>query len=298
MNKKSQASKAIRTKAGALSISKKAVLFVTVIIVFVVVILINQDYGFMEDQRKAREFKPSPEIEALVSKMNLTDKGKTILYASSPQLKDKIAFNGTCGRDGDPDAYVAGCYYKINDEEYIDVYDSGKDASELQNAYYNYGNSKIVTLAHEMMHAVYSRLSDSDKEWIEIELNKIYSSNSDLRLELSYYTSAEKNNELYVRIATEVYGIPSDLEKHYAQYFRDRQYIAKLYHDNKAQIDEMFKGADKILERIKKQENVIQNSYGYYARRDAINEYNRLVDLYNSQIGVYRDTLNKRDSEK
>ena len=275
-----------------------AIIMLLSLIVFTIFILANQDYELMADKKKADEFKPSPEVEALVSKMNLTDKGKIILYASSPQLKGKIAFNGTCGRDGDPEAYVAGCYYKINDEEYIDVYDSGKDASELQNAYYNYENSKIVTLAHEMMHAVYSRLSDSDKEWIEIELNKIYSSNTDLRLELSYYTSAEKNNELYVRIATEVYGIPSNLEKHYAQYFRDRQYIAKLYHDNKTQIDEMFKGADKILERIKKQENVIQNSYGYSARRDAINERNRLVDLYNSQIGVYRDTLDKRDSEK
>ena len=48
--------------------------------------------------KKANELKPSPEIEALVSKMNLTDKGKTILYASSPQLKGKLAFNGTCSR--------------------------------------------------------------------------------------------------------------------------------------------------------------------------------------------------------
>lgn len=272
------------------------------VIIFVVIgtmlIVANLDYGLMSDQRKASEFKPSSEIESLVSKMNLTDKGKAILYASSPQLKDKVTFNGTCGRDGDPDAYVAGCYYEINGEEYIDIYNSGKDASELQNSYYNYTNSKIVTLAHEMMHAAYSRVSDSDKEWIEIELNKIYSNNSNLRSELSSYPSSQKFDELYVRVATEVYGIPNNLEKHYALYFKDRQSIAKLYHDNKKQLDTMFQGADMILERLKKQEITIQDSYGYYARRDAIDEYNRLVDLYNSQIGVYRDTLDKRDSEK
>ena len=267
-------------------------------IILIIVILANQDYSFMDDQRKASEFKPSSEIETLVAKMNLTDKGKIILYASSPQLKDKAAFNGVCGHDGDPDAYVAGCYYKINDEEYIDIYNSGKDASELQNSYYNYANSKIVTLAHEMMHAVYSRISGSDKEWLEVELNKIYSNNSDLRSELSFYPSTEKFDELYVRVATEVYGIPNNLEKHYAQYLKDRQYIAKLYHDGKAQIDDMLKGADTILERINKQEIVIRDSYGYYAKIDAVNEYNRLVDLYNSQIGVYRDTLDKMDSEK
>ena len=273
-------------------------LAVALVIVLLIAFFANLDYAFISDQNKASEFNPSPEIERLVSKMNLTDKGRTILYASSPQLKGKVAFNGVCGHDGDPDAYVAGCYYVINDEEYIDVYDSGKDATELQNTYYNYTNSKIVTLAHEMMHAVYSRVPDSDKEWIEIELNKIYSSNSNLRSELSRYPSYEKFDELYVRVATEVYGIPSNLEKHYSQYFKDRQYIAKLYHDNKEQLDTMFQEADIILERIKKQEIVIQNSYGYYARSNAINEYNRLVDLYNSQIGVYRDVMDKMDSEK
>lgn len=278
--------------------NKIIVLVVVLVVVLIIVFFANLDYAFMRDQNKASEFKPSPEIEALVSRMNLTDRGRTILYASSPQLKGKAAFNGTCGRDGDPDSYVAGCYYVINDEEYIDIYNSGKDATELQHSYYDYANSKIVTLAHEMMHAVYSRVSDSDKEWIEIELNKIYSSNSSLRSELSKYPSSEKFDELYVRVATEMYGIPSNLEKHYSQYFKDRQFIAKLYHDNKEQLDAMFKEADVILEKIRKQEIVVQNSYGYYAKVAAINEYNRLVDLYNSQIGVYRDVLDKMDSEK
>ena len=278
--------------------NKIIVLIIAIVAILIMVYFINLDYRFISDQNKASEFNPSSEIESLVSKMNLTDRGRIILYASSPQLKDKVAFNGICGHDGDPDAYVAGCYYVINDEEYIDIYDSGKNATELQKSYYNYTNSKIVTLAHEMMHAVYSRISDNDKEWIEIELNKIYSNNSSLRSELSKYPSSEKFDELYVRVATEIYGIPSNLEKHYSQYFKDRQYIAKLYHDNKEQLDTMFQEADIILDRIKKQEIVIQNSYGYYARRNAINEYNRLVDLYNSQIGVYRDVMNKMDSEK
>ena len=172
--------------------TKRKKIIVCVVVAFVLVVtvmLANLDYGYISDKRKAAEFQPSPEVENLVSKMRLTEKAQAILYASSPQLKAKEAFNGICGHDGDPRAYVAGCYYKINDEEYIDVYDSGKDASELQNAYYNYENSKIVTLAHEMMHAAYSRLSENDKEWIDFELNKIYSNNLDLRSELAHYPS-------------------------------------------------------------------------------------------------------------
>lgn len=288
-----------RKKNKQKTIRNRIIAFITVVVVvFVVIFVANLDYDYMEDQKKASEFDPSPEIEALVDKMYLTDKGKTILYASSPQLKDKVTFNGICGRDNDPDAYVAGCYYEINGEEYIDIYDSGKDATELQNALYDYANSKIVTLAHEMMHSVYARIPDSEKEWIEVELNKIYSNNSELRTELSIYPSTERYDELYARIPTEVYGIPSSLEKHYAQFFKDRQYIAKLYHDNKAQLDSILQEADKILEQIRRQETIIQNTHGYYARRGAIDEYNRLVEVYNAQVGVYRDTKDKMDSEK
>lgn len=266
------------------------------IVIFVLVL--NIDFGFINDRRKASEYEPTSEIESLVSRMKLTDRGKTILYASSPQLKSKRAFNGVCGGDGDPDAFVAGCYYEINGNEYIDVYDSGKEATELQNAYYNYDNSKIVTLAHEMMHAAYARVSDKDKEWIEVELNKVYANNDELRSEISLYPSNQKYDELYVRIATELYTIPSTLEKHYSVYFRDRQYIAKLYHDNKQQIKDMLAEADKILERMETQRSLYQNSANYYIRRDAANEYNRLLGLYNSQIGVYRETLDQLDSEK
>ncbi len=201
------------------TVVKKKITIVSIICVLIIgLILILLNISSDDDKRKAAEFEPSSEIKKLVTKMRLTDKGKTILYASSPQLKGKVAFNGICGRDGDPNAYVAGCYYDINGEEYIDIYDSGKEATELEKAFYNYENSKIVTLAHEMMHAVYSRVSGNDKDWIEIELNKLYASNSELREEISLYPSSQKYDELYVRVATELYGIPSTLEKHYSDY--------------------------------------------------------------------------------
>ena len=77
--RKTSKREAKRNKLIALAVASVAIL--------VVVFFANLDYGFMSDQNKASEFNPSPEIEALVSKMNLTDRGRTILYASSPQLK-------------------------------------------------------------------------------------------------------------------------------------------------------------------------------------------------------------------
>lgn len=272
-----------------------ALVFLTLI---VLIILLSCDWQYISDQQKANNFKSSQEIEFLVQKAKLTDKGKTILYASSPQLKDKSSFNATCGKDGDPDVYIAGCHYKIDDNEFIDIYNAGKDATSLQKSYYNYENAKIVTLAHEMMHAVYSRIPQSEKEKIWEELNKIYMSNEELRSEISLYPEDEQMDELYVRVATEIYGISSFLEKHYGEYFKDRRYIAKLYHDNKTQIKNMFAEVDIILQKMEAQKSIYKNATDYYVQRDAINEYNRLVDLYNARIEVYGEVKSKLDSEK
>ena len=149
-----------------------------------------------------------------------------------------------------------------------------------------------------MMHAVYSRIPQSEKEKIWEELNKIYMSNEELRSEISLYPEDEQMDELYVRVATEIYGISSFLEKHYGEYFKDRRYIAKLYHDNKTQIKNMFAEVDIILQKMEAQKSIYKNATDYYVQRDAINEYNRLVDLYNARIEVYGEVKSKLDSEK
>ncbi|MBR3329020.1 hypothetical protein IKG29_00610 [Candidatus Saccharibacteria bacterium] len=291
--------KPLRVKKSRHTVQNRFIPITLVLLVFIVsIILLSCDWQYISDQQKANSFKPSQEIEFLVQKAKLTDKGKTILYASSPQLKDKTSFNATCGKDDDPDVYVAGCHYKIDDDEFIDIYDAGKDATSLQKSYYNYENAKIVTLAHEMMHAVYLRIPQSEKEKIWEDLNKIYMNDKELRSEISLYPEDEQMDELYVRVATETYGISNFLEKHYAEYFKDRRYIAKLYHDNKTQIENMFAEADIILQRMEAQKSIYDSTTNYYVQRDAINEYNRLVDLYNAQIEVYREVKAKLDSEK
>ncbi len=271
---------------------------ITAIIVLIVVVISSINISEYEDYKRAKEFNPSPKIESLANSLNLTDRAKNILYASSPQLKDKQAFNGYCGNDGDPNAYIAGCYYKKNDNEYIDIYDAGSDASDLQNAYYNYDNSKMVTLAHEMLHAVHARLSEKDLEWINKELDIIYSSNKELQNELRMYPDSKRYDELYTRSATEVYNLPSSLEKHYSVYFKDRQLIVKKYHDNKKQIDDMLAKADEIMVKIQNQGRIVDSAKTYWQHKQALDEYNRLVEVYNKYIDVYRQTLNKRDSEK
>lgn len=268
------------------------------IVICVIMVVSKINFSGFDDARKARDFTPSPEIQKLIDGLNLTNVAKDILYASSPQLKDKQAFNGICGHDGDPDAYIAGCYYKKGDDEYIDIFNAGSDANGLQNAYYNYDNAKKVTLSHEMLHAAYARLSDNEKQKINDELNKIYASNKEIREELKGYPESQKYDELYTRSATEIYSLSNILEDHYRKYFKDRQSIAKMYHDCKSQIDDMLTKADEVMAKIQQQEKLINSATSIASYNSAVTEYNKLVDIYNDYVDVFRDTLDKRDSEK
>jgi hypothetical protein len=238
-------------------------------------------------------------ILELISDMELTDAAKKVLRQVNPQLKDKKAFNGICGYDGDPRTYVAGCYYPTENSEHIDIYNSGADANSLEKSLYDYRSSKQVTLAHEMMHAVYEkRVSDADKTWINSELDEIYLKNSDIKEELSIYPEEERHSELYARTATEIKDVSDKLEKHFTNYFKDRMYIVNKYQTTKKQIIEMMKGADEILEQAEKQRQKALRAGTWYDRYLAVKEYNRLIELYNKQIEVYRATKDKMDSEK
>ena len=273
-------------------------LSICAIIICMIMVISKIDFSSFNDAKKARDFVPSSEIKNLIDGLNLTDTAKDILYASSPQLKDKQAFNGICGHDGDLDVYIAGCYYKKGDNEYIDIFDAGSNASELQNAYYNYDNAKKVTLSHEMLHAAYVRLSDGEKQKINEELNKVYASNKEIRDELENYPESQKYDELYARSATEIYSLPNILENYYGKYFKDRQAIVKMYYDCRSQIDDMLTRADEIMVKIQQQEKLIDSTTSAALYNSAVTEYNKLIDIYNDYVGVFRDTLDKRDSEK
>ncbi len=240
----------------------------------------------------------SPEVERIVSEANLTDNSKNILHEINVQLKGKAAFNGVCGKDNDPYGWVGGCYYPNNGSEYIDIFDSGREANSLEKALYDYEDSKVVTLAHEMMHAVYKRLSDVDREWIDIETNRIYARNTELKDELSKYPADKKSSELYARVSTEVFQIPDNLEKHFSIYFKDRIEIVNKYKKVQKQIQKALEYADVILEQIKEQEQEMKASRTVYQYYNALEERNRLVDIYNEQVQIYRKTMEKLDSEK
>lgn len=210
-------------------------------------------------------FKPTSEIEGIVKRAQLSDSGRFIFYATQPRVEDSQKFNASCERKEERTA-VLGCY--DNDRIYIyNVTDQRLDGI------------KEVTAAHEMLHAVYQRMSVDERERIdrlvEAEYEKL-SNNPDFAERMAFYARTEpgeRDNELHSIIGTEVSNISPELEKHYNRYFSNRSKLLELfnsYNNLFVQIDKQAKQLAAELDRLSaKLDSEIAS---YNAKIKALNE--------------------------
>src|SRR5690606_10396580 len=92
-----------------------------------------------------------------------------------------------------------------------------------------------VTAAHEMLHAVWNRMSSSERASIEKELRSAYEKLGDgtVKERMDYYVRTEPTeiaNELHSILGTEVANLSDSLEAYYAQFFNRERVLA--LHDN------------------------------------------------------------------
>ena len=169
------------------------------------------------DAAVASRYQPDGAMQAVIDQLELTDKGRQLLYASQPQLQDKAEFNKSC-KSTERTAAILGCYHLRR------IYVYNVQNQELTNA-------EPVTTAHELLHAAYERLGPGERhridQLIEAEYAKI-KTNPVIASMVKYYDQAEpgeRNNELHSIIGTQIGTINSELEQHYSRYFRNRAAI-------------------------------------------------------------------------
>lgn len=180
---------------------------------------------YVVDQLTVWQYSPSREIAELVDAAGMNDNGKFYFYSAEPVLDGTSEFNEECERQEENSA-ILGCY-KVGKIYIYDV--SDKRLAGIEE----------VTAAHEMLHAVYERLSDQERTQVNALIDKEYqkllaSDDQALQERMAYYERTEpgeRDNELHSIIATEVSSINSDLEAHYSQYFSDRQKVV-AHHDS------------------------------------------------------------------
>ncbi len=104
----------------------------------------------IQDWITVQQYAPSAQVSAISDRSSMSDRGKFLFYASMPEVSDAQNFNLQCERKEKTSA-ILGCYH--NNRIYL-LEVSEKELDGIQE----------VTASHEMLHAAWDRLSDTDKK--------------------------------------------------------------------------------------------------------------------------------------
>jgi hypothetical protein len=243
----------------------------------------------------------------LGERLLLTSSAQRLYKASQPKIEPADAFNNSCKSVAHEHSIVLGCYTR----QTIYIYDVTDP---------RLNGVKEVTAAHELLHAVYERMSGTEKSQLSKALTETAESIDDQRFKdtLDEYRRTEPGqleNELHSILGTEIAVLPASLEAHYRKYFTNRATIigyAKKYEDAFGSLDAKIKGFDQQLADLKSRKETLEALLSQQqtsiesekARLDqlkstgeaesynaAVPGYNELIQNYNSDIQSLREIV-------
>lgn len=252
------------------------------------------------DFYRLQTYTPNATIAQLAANDKLTANGQNLFYESEPRLQDSAAFNQSCSTH--EQTIVLGCYkaqqiflYNVSDDRFDGV--------------------KEVTAAHEMLHAAYERLSDTDRQRVNALLKPIIDTMKDPRiLELIALYNKEEPGELYNEmhsiLGTEYADVTPELENYYKQYFQDRSVVVTyankyqaVFAESKNKLDEYDTQLNVIKPQIdqnnaalKQMQTELQaqsNQLSTYRSQGHIQEYNQLVPSYNAKVAQFNALIDQ-----
>ncbi|HEY5549917.1 MAG TPA: hypothetical protein VIK37_01815 [Candidatus Saccharimonadales bacterium] len=253
----------------------------------------------IEDWLRLRNYTPPPEITAIAKADTMTDDAEHIFYVTHPDLiEEAAAFRQAC--PSFERTIVLGCYHSsFSSVIYI----------------YNVQDTRLsgvveVTAAHEMLHAAYDRLNQSEKQRINGLLNDFYTNNlNDKRVleTIDTYKQTEPDellNEMHSIFATEIGVLNTELETYYQRYFTNRSAVvafASKYADEFssriAKIKDYEQQLATLKDKIDNQEQALSSQLDQLEadRRHLnslrvsgrVNEYNAAVTAFNAAVNDY-----------
>lgn len=264
-------------------------------------------------------YTPTKDALVLADSSDMTQAGRYVFYVSKPTVDDKKGFNEHCRDQHEERTVVLGCYK----EQKIFVYNITDQRL--------YGVEE-VTAAHEMLHAAYERMPQSEKlavnKMLQEELTRI--TDKKLRETAEAYSRQHASqvwDELHSIIGTEYGSLAPDLEVHYKKYFADRNKVVALaaaYEGVFTTSKQRLKALDDELATVKGQIDTIATDLsGYKAQLTqesarlnelrtsnpqafvaAVPAYNALVTAHNdlivrqrSLIASYNSLVERRNAE-
>ncbi len=272
-----------------MKVNKKSGLFKKFLGVFLMVVIVVAiiNHQMISDFVRGWFYSPSLEMLRVREKLSLTEKGELIFNASWPEFNDEVDFNANCLSYNEEEA-ILGCYKGQR------IYVYSIDSNELK------GITELAT-AHELLHAVYERTSKIEKNNLRVLLEGVYKTNQEaLKKEIEIYSDDERIEELYVRIGTEIKKLPEELEKHYAEIFKDQDRIVDFYESYIGvfrRLEAEFKALKVAMKELKSQIDI--KSAKYKIRTEQLN--NKIYEFNScaNQIGCFssQDEFNIKRNE-
>jgi len=223
-----------------------------VLVVVAATVVLKRDWIY--DWYRGVSYQPSGEMVAIRDELGLTNRGEFLFNAAQPALNTAVDFNLNCRQD-ESEVAVLGCYTAGN----IYIYDV-KDAK--------LAGIRELTTAHELLHAVWARMSGDEQQELSAALLQVFDKNRDsLESELDTYDASEKQEELYVRVGTEVKDLPETLEKHFAEIFKDQDKIVDFYESYIAVFRRIKTEMETLEEEIELMKGEIETKLAEYERQ-------------------------------
>lgn len=265
-----------------------------------------------------RSYQPPAEIASLATDTTMLDTTRKVFYVNKPVIANKETFNQYC-RNNNEQSIVLGCY--LSGQRGIYLFDIQDD---------RLSGVKEVTAAHEVLHAVYDRLSNSEREKVNKMLLVAYEgvTSNRIRESVELYRKQDPNivnNELHSILGSEVRNLPEELEAYYSQYFSKRTQIVayseryeqafverrNMVRDYDAQLSSLKKDIESMSEELKienqeltnlrdqlnslKVTNIEEHNQKVPEFNSRVNSYNKATDELTAKINQYNDIVQKRN---
>jgi hypothetical protein len=261
------------------------------------------------DWARLRGYAPPDEIAQLAFDTTMTNPARKLFYVHHPQLNDRDAFNQNCSGFGEQ-TIVLGCYVTHSGIFLFDVDDERLHGVEQ------------VTAAHEMLHAAYDRLSESERQEVNAMTDKAFQTVTDARIKRSIESYRERDssivpNELHSILGTEVRNLTPELEAYYKKYFTNRLTIvafSEKYESlltarrNKAaalelqisglrnEIEQREKALTEERERLRQDRGSVDTPEEAAAYNTRVAAYNSSIEALNTQIETHNSLIEEYKS--
>jgi hypothetical protein len=238
---------------------------------FAAVLFLNRQY--IVDSIAYMQYRPNGEMAAIAERASLNDHGKFYLYASQAEVQNRDAFNASCHTARTEESVVLGCY--TGRRIYVfDVTDTKLDGI------------KEVTAAHEMLHAAYDRLSDTERKRVNGLLDAAAARITDQSIKdiLKVYEKTEPGerlNELHSILGTEAPDLGTELEAYYKQYFKDRQTVVALSQKYEGVFNDLRSKQDELAREL--EQMAVELTESSKSFNESVTQLNADISTFNNQ---------------